>query len=137
MKKTLLIASLLLVLVACNKNQKAVRKLDGSWIVTKYQISDGTQTLDYVSLFKEIKFTFENCKLKKNETCTGTIEITDLNGTVETSTEQYLVKDDGNVLQFNSSPSADDYKIDELTRTKLILSKTDNDGTLIYEFKKQ
>ena len=44
MKKIIMIAAIALLAVACNKNQAAVKKLDGTWKITSFNSEfDGTQ----------------------------------------------------------------------------------------------
>lgn len=135
MKKVLFIVSLLFIMVACNKNQSAIKKLDGEWVATKYQLTENNLTVDYIDLFKEVKFQFSNCNLKDNEFCSAVYSVTALDGTINSDTDVYTVKEKGTVLQLGSS-SNDYFLIEELSSNKLILTKNDNSGTALLEFKK-
>ncbi len=116
MKKNLLVMlsfAFVLLAVSCNKNQKAVKNLDGSWNLT---FQDGEKVEEDDKLI----YTFDNCKLKKDEYCTLTIEDNE-----SKETASYKVDDDGEtlVLRDEYDGTAVEYSgtITELTSTKLLL----------------
>ncbi len=71
MKKTnlLLVAFMLIIVAACNKDQKVVKQLDGTWKVSSIVV-DGTP--EPASSFDDDTYTFNSCKVKKDD-CDGTI----------------------------------------------------------------
>ena len=112
MKKNLLVMlsfAFVLLAVSCNKNQKAVKNLDGSWNLT---FQDGEKVEEDDKLI----YTFDNCKLKKDEYCTLTIEDNE-----SKETASYKVDDDGEtlVLRDEYDGTAVEYSgtITELTST--------------------
>lgn len=137
MKKLLFVACVVLVMVSCNKNQKAVKKLGGTWLVTKYEITDNNETKDYIPLLKEMKLTFDNCKLKDNEYCIISSKEVALNGDVEEDSDVYTVKQDGTVLEIGIDSNASTIKITELTKTNCVLDWTEDSLIAHIEMKKQ
>ena len=116
MKKNLLVMlsfAFVLLAVSCNKNQKAVKNLDGSWNLT---FQDGEKVEEDDKLI----YTFDNCKLKKDEYCTLTIEDNE-----SKETASYKVDDDGETLvlrdEFDGTAFEYSGTITELTSTKLLL----------------
>lgn len=126
MKKLLFIAFVAVTLVACNKNQKAVKILDGKWIATTFIVTDGQDSEDFLTEFGlKYELQFENCKLKTDETCDITTTSTYPDETfVENG--QYKVIDDGSKIEYiGSNNQTEFYIIDELTDTKLVLKFSD------------
>lgn len=62
-----------ILLIACSKNQKVVRQLEGDWIVTSYIINGVSQNMSEIG---DIKYTFEKCRVKK-EDCNGVMSAFD------------------------------------------------------------
>lgn len=79
MKKALLLCILTALFFAgCNKNQKAVKRLDGNWQVTEVTV-DGAAVQsnfiikDSIADFSNItRYSFQECKVKKDN-CDGTM----------------------------------------------------------------
>ncbi len=134
MKNVLMLSTLMLMFVvaSCNKNQTAVKKLDGTWQLTH-------QNGNPVDADEITKMTFTKCKLKKDEYCQMSFSYTALGQTFSASA-QFLVMDDGNTLEYKytsaGQTSIERLKIKELTKSKLILEITE--GTTVYteEYKK-
>lgn len=124
-------AALLLIIVACSKDQKVVKQLaDGKWKVTDLSY-DGVSQPD--SLYANDIYEFEKCKVK-NEDCGGTWTTVDpLKGEVVTPFT-YSISDKGEtititieVLGISSTTAAD---IIESSDDKFVWSTTEDD-TLI------
>jgi len=132
-----MIAAVALLAVACNKNQSAVKKLDGTWNATSLsQTSDGV-TIELIGTFIEsATLQFDGCKLKDDEFCnlTTTTKTTAAFGSLtETDASLYNVTDDGTTLQMKddaSSTTIDKMEIIELTKTTGEFKQTDTDGTV-------
>ncbi len=70
MKKIILSAfAFSFLLIACSKDQKVVNSLEGNWKVSKSMVN-GVALAD--SLFSGTTYSFEKCKVKK-EDCSGTL----------------------------------------------------------------
>mgnify|MGYP007077387048 CR=1 FL=1 len=118
MKKIVFVslALIALVVVSCNKDQKAVKELEGTWEISK---QDGQTVAD------SNKFTikFEACKLKKDEWCSYTQTSND----GYSYSSDYKVIDDGTTLVQSVTDSTKgnielSSTIDELTDSKLKLT---------------
>ena len=125
MKKILMIAAIALLAVACNKNQKAVKKLDGSWEQTSFKIFYSGTSFELVGTegFPTTTYTFENCKLKDDEFCNGTITQANESGSV-TDAILYRVTDDGTTLEYKDDTSSDTVEkitIEELSKEEATL----------------
>ncbi len=127
--KNLLIFSFLLLLslsvVSCNKDQAAVKKLDGDWRATRLVLTiNGAEAFSDVPTNNPV-YTFESCKLKKEEWCGGMIQ--GVENSVPTLTPIfYKVSDDGETLvidtDFNPITTTDraSCTIEELSKTSLV-----------------
>jgi len=73
MKKTLFILTsvVLLTITSCNKNQKVVKSLEGTWNVTEFIQHDTTTDLSSFSF----NMTFESCNLKNEGPCPGSFNL--------------------------------------------------------------
>lgn len=132
MKKLLFIVFIAATLVACNKNQSAVRKLDGTW--TMIQLKSGTITIDAAQMEEKIELTFDNCKLKNDEWCNLTTTTTEGNQS-ESEKSLYRVTGDGEVLEMkddSNSTSIETITIVELDKKSLTLKVVD--GSITYEY---
>jgi len=126
MRKLILIAFIGLTVVACNKNQQAVKTLDGKWKATSYLVTDGVDSEDFLLTFGiSYEMEFQNCKLKKEETCDVT-ETTADNESADIENGQYKVIDDGNKLELiGDNKKSTIYTIEELEDSKLVLILTE------------
>ncbi|MBD3638616.1 MAG: hypothetical protein HUJ25_14780 [Crocinitomicaceae bacterium] len=120
MKKLILISLCLTVLIlfSCNKDQRAVKKLEGKW---QEQTINGQTIAD--SSKSTVEFT--NCKLKDNEWCTATFTDSDGNAI----TYDYKVSGKGTILTYGYQDSyfgsiQINSTIEDLTKTKLVLKTT-------------
>lgn len=140
MRKILLIAVLAITAVACNKNQKAVKTLDGSWNATSYLDTWDGETTEYIVPGTSVKMAFDNCKLKDDEFCRVTFTFTE--GT-DTDVEilDYRVGGYGTSLLLRDP----EYPIDltymeivEFTKDQLELKADYGDGDIIqFKFEKE
>ena len=141
MKKILFlsVAVVALMLVSCNKDQAAVKKLNGTWNVTASSTTNGGVTVDNMQWVDEIKMTFNECKLKTDEWCTGST-MTTAGSFSFTDNQLYRVTGDGTQLEVKSdtsSSSADIITINELTKTEMKLTQVDGNNTTVIEAEKQ
>ncbi|MEX1001892.1 MAG: hypothetical protein WDZ35_07245 [Crocinitomicaceae bacterium] len=132
MKKLFYVATLILAVavVSCSKDQRAVKKLDGTW----EEVSFDGQTVPDSS---KGQVTFTNCKLKKEEWCPATYTDSDGNS----DTWDYKVTGDGTTLTYQvEDPNFGTFSIsstiDELTSDKLVLTTTFFGSTSTAEYKK-
>lgn len=128
-----MIAAVGLIAVACNKNQAAVKKLDGTWNVTELKVTEDGVTLDLIESgwVNSATIMFDGCKLKDDEFCTMTTTTTTDFGD-DTESDVYAVADDGTTLQTKddmASTTIESIEIVELSKTDCKLKQTD-DGTI-------
>lgn len=123
---------LMFVVASCNKNQAAVKKLDGTWQLTH----ENGQPVDADDI---VKLTFTKCKLAKDEYCTLTFTTIFL-GQTFTSSAMYLVMDKGETMEIKytsqGQTSIDRFKIKELTKSKLVIEVTEGTSVSTEEYKK-
>ena len=142
MKKILLIAAIVLLAVACNKNQKVVNRLDGTWKATKFAVSDTTSSdtaatsIDLITLgvISSFTMTFEKCKLKDGDFCTMSTDLHYFLGDPVQDTSLFIVTGDGTTLEVKddlSSTTIVKTDIIELTKTTLKTKNTDSDGYVV------
>lgn len=136
MKQTglLIILGLAFFVLSCDKNQKAVNKLEGSWKATNYiwtDVEEGGASDDIVAGEDAMTMTFEDCKLKSGNGCKAVWVITDLiDGVVTTiDYDSYKVSDDGKTLEFYSDSWDDEtWAVTELTKSNLKLQQFNSSG---------
>ncbi|MFT5821776.1 MAG: hypothetical protein ACI8ZM_003032 [Crocinitomix sp.] len=133
MKKILLMSVVALLLVACNKNQKVVKQLDGNWNATSYVfIWDGVTTDILANDGYSLTWGFDNCKLKDDEFCSTTWTETS-DGTSYIQMLEYRVAGYGTSLELRDVeyPSELIYlKITEQTRETLSIEIDEGDGNI-------
>ena len=138
MRKLLFVAVAIsgLMLVSCNKDQAAVKKLDGAWTVTKAATTENGVTYDFVaSGDASMSLTFTGCKLKADEWCTMTSTVTWGNLT-DTESDVFRVTGDGMTFEQKddaASSTAEISTITELTKTSFTMTSTDGDETTVIE----
>ncbi|MEO9258536.1 MAG: hypothetical protein ABI207_09140, partial [Crocinitomicaceae bacterium] len=115
---------MLVVFTSCDKNQTAVRKLDGKWQVTETTASNGASstTTTYAS-GNASTYTFDNCKLKKDEYCNVSISQI-IFGVGVSLTQQYRITDDGKTLEFKNGSYSSSMTIVDLKSKDLTLKAT-------------
>ena len=141
MRKLLLVLFVGLAVISCDKNQTAVKKLDGKWNTTKATLSDNTgKSLDLIALGMKVEWNFTKCKLKDEEFCDYTVTTT-LNGDVNSEVGVFKVEGDGTKLVVASTKNdpISDYEtmtIKELNKDNCILSASDSTGTTEFTLEK-
>ena len=128
-----MIAAVALLAVACNKNQSAVKKLDGNWNVTSLVVTEDGSSIDFIEsgFITSASIMFEGCKLKDDEFCSMTTTTTTDFGS-NTESDVYAVTDDGQTLQTKDeeeSSEIETIEIVELTKTDCKLKQVDGDTT--------
>lgn len=139
MKKLLFVAVAVsgLVLVSCNKNQSAVKKLDGTWTVTKAASTTGGITYDPIASGDATQtMTFTACKLKTDEWCTMTTT-TNITGWPEsTESDVYRVTGDGMTLETKDDAASTEIwtmTINELSKSSMMATQVDGSTTTVIE----
>lgn len=132
MKRLLMFAAVAFLFVACNKDQQAVKKLEGTWTATKIIQVDGGVTVDLLELglITSWTVTFDKCKLKDDEFCNITNTVATILGS-DSETGLYRVTGDGTKLEQKEDTSSETIttlEITELTNSTLKLRDTDEDG---------
>ncbi len=131
MKKIIMIAAIALLAVACNKNQAAVKKLDGTWKATSVKSTDDGVTVELIGTFvTSYTFVFDGCKLKTDEFCNVTSTIVTPFGT-ETEADLYRVTEDGEKIEMKddaSSTTVNTATITDLTKSDCTLTMTEGSG---------
>lgn len=144
MKKVLFSGILLLTLLACNKDQKAIKKMDGNWNATKYKITDSdpdfTFSIDFAS-GEGVSYSasYDECKLKDDEWCTYT-ETQTILGDPDTFSGFYRVTKDGTVLELKDTEASTDieaWDIVELSKDEIKLNYVNGTETGILEMTKE
>lgn len=131
MKKLLFLGLVLLGvgLVSCNKNQKAVKKLDGEWTVTKF-LTPNEETGELEDLAAgdvKLSMEFGTCKLKDDEWCTYKFSA----GAVSVNSF-YQITDGGDILEIREDIATSDedfFTIVELSKDEALLEQYYADGT--------
>jgi len=133
MKKILIIALLGLLAVSCSKDQSAVKKLTGRWILvstTTINEDNGTENTDPASETITSEIEFDNCKLAKDEFCTVTFILND----EFYGLALYTVSGDGIILEMFDSKYEDAFgtsEIIELTDTDCKIQEEDENNSSI------
>lgn len=135
MKKVLIIAAIALLAVACNKNQTAVKKLDGSWNITSMKYTSEGITQEYIGNYIiSGTYDFDGCKLKKDEFCkviTTMVYHEDFGGGTDSEVNYYRVGSQGTKFEQKdeeNSTTVEIMEIIELTKSNLMLKQTYEDG---------
>ena len=134
MKKILLMSVVALLFVACNKNQKVVKQLDGTWNATSYLETWDGSTEEYITDGYTMTWDFDNCKLKDDEFCNITWTDSYEGEGSDVLLLQYRVAGYGTSLELRDSdyPSELIYlKITEQTKTTLVIEIDQGDGDTI------
>lgn len=152
MKKILLIGLLAITIVACNKNQSAVKKIDGKWKAESFTVSSGSNTVKVLEsvVGSTLEYDFESCKLKKEEACPLTITTRNSEGEVdefllgflgreEGETLTYTIINDGAQMEIVAEGAADQlqlFTIKELESGSLIIENNANGVLNTIEFRR-
>jgi hypothetical protein len=130
MKTRILLMGLLLAFfaVSCNKDQQAVKKLDGKWKMSKFNGVAVPEAQAQV-------WTVTACKLKTDELCS----VSQQTGS-QTLNYKFLIKDDGKTFVMKNeagSVTLQTYTIETLDKTNLKLKYTDGSNQITTEYVKQ
>lgn len=139
MKKFFVLALVVVGAVACNKDQAAVNKLEGSWKATEMLVSDGGFAIDLIAFGGSFEMTFDGCKLKADEWCNVTTTST-FDGDTETDAGMYRVTDDGTTLETMDDVTSSLIRkitIVELTKTNMEVSWSEDGATIDAKLEKQ
>jgi hypothetical protein len=138
MKRLIIITSLLILATACNKNQSAVQKLNGSWSATNYEVTENGTTSDYLEIGLDFDFHFDNCKLQKNDYCQITTTVSN-NLTSNSEIKLYRVINDGMTLEIKDPIITENiitYRIDKVSSQKVKLEKIESNSITQITLKK-
>jgi len=130
MKKLLFVAVAIagLALVSCNKDQAAVKKLDGAWTVNKAESTTQGVSYDLIgSGDATMSMTFTACKLKTDEWCNATTTVKFGTFPETTDATVYRVTGDGTTLE--SKEHADSTTVSTMTIVEL--SKSEMKATMV------
>ena len=123
-----------IALVSCNKDQAAVKKLDGNWNTTAMTAETAGFTIDlFAGLVESASMTFTACKLKKDEWCTGTSTIKFTGFPESVDNVVYRVTGDGTTLESKDHADSTDVTtitIDELSKSDAKFTQIDVSGTV-------
>lgn len=133
MKRLFMIAAIALLAVACNKDQAAVKKLDGTWKATSVKLNFGGLTVEAIpAVITSMTFTFDGCKLKKDEFCSVKTVTSYADGTpTQTLDDLYRVTNDGETIEMKddaSSTTINTATINELTNSSCTITMTEGTG---------
>jgi len=144
MKNIVIITLIAVAVISCNKNQSAVKSLDGEW--KSHKLILASQPTVNLAAFSELTLVFNECELEDNEYCTMNTSIKlDNEPNTFNSTGLFKVSSEGTELEFkpnetSANPTLLDsimtsgtFKITDLSGEDLKMTK---DGD-IFEFKKK
>lgn len=125
------LALALVVIVACSKDQKVVKQLDGTWTITAMTYDGVASPADS---YAGSTYTFEKCKVK-NEACPGSYTYTDPTKGAQTFPFTYTITEKGTkftvtMTAFGITAPAVTSDIVESSKTKFVFSSTDEDGKI-------
>lgn len=116
-----LVLSCVIIFIACNKNQKVVNQLDGTWKIEGVTEDGKAQpTTEY----ENTTYKFEKCKVKKGD-CPGTVTE---DGKALAFT--YRISDDGEKLTMNVLGQSATADIIENSKTRFKYRSTDSKGVV-------
>jgi hypothetical protein len=141
MKKIIVLFTIFIVFLACSKEQRAVNKLEGTWLATSVEVVAGGEIIisadDEFKTVLEVRF--DDCKLSNDKGC-ETFWVTSFPGNTNYAFD-YAVSDDGKTLQMESWSSLTysdrTYQILELVKGQLKLRSGDSMDYSTYTFVKE
>jgi hypothetical protein len=123
---------LMFIVASCNKDQRAVKTLDGKWQQTKMN----GNPIDADEIYT---IEFKACKLKKEEYCVVTVSEVYF-GQTFTFTGDFKVIDKGETLELRftsqGTTQISRFKIKELSKSTLIIEVTEGTSVYTEEYKK-
>lgn len=103
MKKIGLFLGVVLLIAACNKNQRAANKLEGKWNVTAFYWTAAGEpestTNELVVDNRTMSYNFQACDIKKDSECICEWQTVDGTGYETKYTWKYTVDDKGETLK--------------------------------------
>ncbi|WP_027420684.1 hypothetical protein [Crocinitomix catalasitica] len=142
MKRIAFVGFLALVLFSCNKNQKASKKLDGTWDASKITLSietgGGEVSFDALAIDPDAYgiLSFTNCNLKSGDFCEASVDIKIADNHVNSNSE-YRVIDDGTILVVKDSTGLNNIEIQELNDDFCKLYWIRDEGKITLELEKR
>jgi len=134
---------IIFTLTSCNKNQIAVKKLNGKWNATKILESNGNTVTDLITQGVNATFNFNKCTLKKEDYCEYSLTtVTTTGSSSNTVTENgfYKVTEDGSkMIQTDDVTNGTPITVDivDLTKKKATFKiKGNNNYQIEYELVK-
>ena len=144
MKNIILIATVLLLTIACNKNQKAVKLLAGDWEAVKLVTTNANG--DVINILANdifnVDYHFDNCELEDDNYCnmstSKTITLFGITGAPTVTNELFTIKNDGTIMEVKTDSTTNTINILELTETTLKATQTNaNNEKIDLELKKK
>ena len=123
------IAIALVITVACSKDQKVVKQLEGDWKVTAVTYNGAAAPAEE---YANTTYSFEKCKVKKGD-CAGTMSYNDPTKGTVSFPFTYSISEKGTIFKMTltitglgSETTSSD--IVESSKTKFVFSNKDADG---------
>lgn len=130
--------SAITLLLSCNKDKAAAKKIDGKWIEAESKIMVGNKVIETVpKLYEGGAFNFYNCNLKKNEYCDLLIQVKNSEDSIHISYPfVYQIKDDADSLLIKEGPAHSSYyisrfKLESLGKDFFVLEKAMKGDTFL------
>ena len=140
MRKILVITAVILIAVSCDKDQRAVKKLDGRWDATKMLVGDeGGKSVDIIALGSTVEYVFDGCELVDNEFCDVSVSTTTLIGTdtlvpTEIIEGKFKISGNGSIMTITDTEKTDStyrtFEILELKKKTCSLKQTSGSGNI-------
>ena len=117
----------MLAVTACNKNQRVVKDLEGTWTITSYKLNGA----EFIGGGLSATYQWNNCKVK-NEDCSGVFTVEYPGTSPDVTSFTYNIKSDGTIINidFADTLAADisNAAITNQTDTQFSFTGTDSDG---------
>ncbi len=111
---------------SCNKEKRAVNRLEGEWHLEEQTASETGETCDSIPAATDVDvhWIFTAYTVGDQESGSATLEVTPAGGTTTSTAYTYSVNEDGDMLTLtpNGSTTGDVYTIEKLTKSELELS---------------
>jgi hypothetical protein len=123
---------ILFLFAGCDKNQKIIKTLEGTWSATSYVLSDQDEEIDLVAEENyQLTIAFETCKLKDDSFCSLTWTSTEEGEPTYTTQIDYRVVDYGKGIEMREVAYPSTlvlFHIKEFEGNTLILDRNQGDG---------
>jgi len=124
--------AMLFVLSACDKNQKTIKTLEGTWNASSYVVSDEDEQVDWVTEDNyQLTIDFEACELKDASFCSLTWTANSQGEPTYTTSIDYRVVDYGQGIEMREAAYPSDivlFHIKEFENNTLVLDRNQGDG---------